>query len=265
VLVDPGPSPYDIHFSLFGIHVRVSPWFWVMSAFFTWGAMRQGIVYLLVGMLCVFFSILIHEMGHVLMGRLFGADGHIVLYGFGGLAIGSNDLRRRWQRVAVSFAGPLAQFVLYYGIKYGIFPMLVARRVELNGLQVFTIATLLGINWFWPLLNLMPVWPLDGGMIAREVLSGVSSRNGLRLSLGLSVATGGFLAVNSLLPFMNQRPWIPSLTLGYFGLFLFGMLAWSSYEMLRQMGPPRSSWKDQDRSPWDEQERSWERDPDRWR
>ena len=34
----------------------------------------------------------IHELGHVFMGRLFGTDSHIVLHGFGGLAIGSNNL-----------------------------------------------------------------------------------------------------------------------------------------------------------------------------
>src|SRR5579859_1208651 len=46
------------------------------------------------------------------MGRLFGSDGHIVLYSFGGLAVGSNALDSGWKRALVSFAGPLAQFVL---------------------------------------------------------------------------------------------------------------------------------------------------------
>ena len=71
--------------------------------------------YLVLWIICVFVSILIHEMGHVLMGRLFGAEGHIVLYSFGGLAIGSKRLADRWQRIAVSFAGPLAQFILRWG------------------------------------------------------------------------------------------------------------------------------------------------------
>jgi hypothetical protein len=48
----------------------------------------------------MFISILVHELSHVLMGQAFGAYGHIVLYGFGGLAVGSNQLNVRWQRVA---------------------------------------------------------------------------------------------------------------------------------------------------------------------
>ena len=31
LLGEPAPSPADLHFRLFGIPVRVSPWFWVVS------------------------------------------------------------------------------------------------------------------------------------------------------------------------------------------------------------------------------------------
>ena len=67
----------------------------------------------------MFVSILIHEFGHVWMGQAFGSRGHIVLYGFGGLAIGSNRLDSRWQRIAVSFAGPLAGFA-FLGILFAV-------------------------------------------------------------------------------------------------------------------------------------------------
>src|SRR5205814_6565389 len=114
VFADPGPSPYDLSFSLFRIPVRVSPWFWLISALFVWDAgIRHGMSFVFVGIACVFVSILLHELGHVLVGKLFGADGYIVLYSFGGLAIGSRDVPRRWQRIAVSFAGPGVQLALY--------------------------------------------------------------------------------------------------------------------------------------------------------
>ena len=69
-------------------------------------AIERGFEYLLIWIGCVFGSILIHEMGHVFMGQVFGAQGTIVLYSLGGLAIGSSNLPSRWQRIAVSFAGP---------------------------------------------------------------------------------------------------------------------------------------------------------------
>jgi stage IV sporulation protein FB len=256
VLVDPGPSLYDQNFSLFRIPVRVSPWFWLMGAFISWGGIEDGFAFVLVGIGCVFVSILLHELGHVLVGKLFGAEGYIVLYGFGGLAVGSRDVRARWQSIAVSFAGPLVQLVLYEVLWLGLTHEWIPLE-NLTRLQRYTIAMLLAINWYWPLLNLLPVWPLDGGMIARDVLTGVSPGQGLRWSLGISVLCAGALAVNALLMVMGRPSFIPYFGGGYWTLFLFGSLALSNYQMLQQLGPPRG------RS--DSEDRSWERDPDHWK
>ena len=48
---------------------------------------------------------------------------------------------------------------------------------------------------FWAILNLMPVYPLDGGQIARELFLIFNARNGIRYSLMLSIMTGAGLAV----------------------------------------------------------------------
>src|SRR6266700_986444 len=106
-------TPLDLKWRMFGIHVRVHPLFWLVAAILSKDLLLLfGIPHFLVGIACIFFSILIHELGHVVVGRYFGSHGHIVLWGLGGLAIGSNNLHARWKRVAVLFAGPLAQFVL---------------------------------------------------------------------------------------------------------------------------------------------------------
>src|SRR6185436_3070814 len=99
------------------IGVRVSPWFWVITAAMGWGGGPERdreffVQRLIIWIVCVFVSILVHELGHVLAGRLFGSEGHIVLYGMGGLAIGSSALERRWQRIVVYAAGPAAGFLL---------------------------------------------------------------------------------------------------------------------------------------------------------
>ena len=110
LFMEPTPTPFDLRWRMFGIPVRVQPMFWLVSAVMGWSALAEGFPYLLIWIGCMFVSILVHELGHVWMGQVFGARGHIILYGFGGLAVGSNHLERRWQRIAVCFAGPLAGF-----------------------------------------------------------------------------------------------------------------------------------------------------------
>jgi len=47
------------------------------------------------------------------------------------------------------------------------------------------IQQLLFINVLWGIVNLLPVYPLDGGQIAREVLVAVNPRAGIQQSLML--------------------------------------------------------------------------------
>src|SRR5437763_2980709 len=107
-------TPYDLKWRMFGIHVRVHPLFWLISGILAWDYIRVfGIPAFLIAVACIFVSILIHELGHVVMGNFFGSHGHIVLWAFGGLAIGSTHLDNRWKRIAVTFAGPGIQLILY--------------------------------------------------------------------------------------------------------------------------------------------------------
>ena len=71
------------------------------------------------------------------------------------------------------------------------------------------------------ILNLLPVYPLDGGQIARELFVRFNPWTGLRQSLVLSLATAVALAVAGLVFWRN-----------FFVALLFGYLAYSSYVML---------------------------------
>ena len=111
-----GPrTRFDLNFRVGDIPVRVHPFFWLSTVLLGLDPKLPGIdklTYLLVWAAVLFVSILVHELGHVLMGRTFGARGHILLTGFCGLAIGSSELPERWQRNAVFLAGPGAGFLL---------------------------------------------------------------------------------------------------------------------------------------------------------
>jgi Zn-dependent protease len=243
VFFEPTRTAYDLNFRMLGVDVRVHPMFWLMSVLLGWSAIQLGFAYLAAWVACVFVSILVHEFGHVLMGRLFGTHGHIVLYSFGGLAVGSSALRNRWQRIAVYLAGPGAGFVLF-GLVW-----LLTQYVDLerlSPLMLDVLDDLFWINLFWGLLNLAPVWPLDGGQISRDFLDWLLPGRGIRVALGVSIVTAGLFAVNAL-AVSSGRPLIPFIRFGgVYTALLFGALAFNSYQMM-QFESARRPWDRDDR------------------
>lgn len=256
-LLEPDRTPYDLRFNLGDIPVRVHPMFWLFTALLG-PQLSEGLPVLLSWILCVFVSILIHELGHVVVGRIFGADGSIVLYTFGGLAVGSGDVPRRWQRIAVAAAGPVAQFIIY-GMFWGFVQWALGQRIFLSKMAIIMISQMLVINWYWPVLNLLPIWPLDGGRISRELLSHFGEIRGLRWSLMLSAGCACLLALNSLAATLSNHPLFTFFYAGgVYTILLFGSLAYSSYEMLQQLGPP-SSPRYHDHSEFDQDGNDWQR------
>jgi stage IV sporulation protein FB len=74
------------------------------------------------------------------------------------------------------------------------------------------------VNIFWGLINLLPVFPLDGGRIARAIFMEIDTLDGTYKSLQLSMFTAAVVAVAGLL-FWNSI---------YIAL-LFSILAFQSY------------------------------------
>ena len=125
-LDQPGDSPFDLRFRIFRVPVRVHWMFWLTAVFLGWYNIGSGVEYLLLWVACMFFSILMHELGHVWMGWLFGSRGHILLQGLGGLAFGASSIHGRGRRILVYLAGPGIQ-LLIFGLLLSVL-MLVNRR-----------------------------------------------------------------------------------------------------------------------------------------
>jgi Zn-dependent protease len=274
-LFEPDQTPYDLRWRMFGIPVRVHPLFWLVSALLGWNALERGVGYLALWIGCVFVSILVHELGHVLMGRVFGTHGHIVLYSFGGLAIGSNDLRGRWRRIAVLAAGPGAGFLLLGVLALVMqltYPNRLPAYLDLLRAQLgmaphgdilllafqpmpmdVVVEDLIWINLFWGMLNLLPIWPLDGGQITRESLEGALRERGTTLALGISGCVSGLLAIHVLLATtskgeMRLIPHLPAFG-GMFTALFFAMLCVGSFQALQAENARRRFWDD--RMPWE--------------
>lgn len=268
LLLEPERTPYDLEWQLGNVPVRIHPMFWLAGALTGWGAIHQGLEFVLAWIGCFFVSILIHELGHIWMGQAFGSRGYIILYAFGGLAVGSNNLVHPWKRIAVSCAGPAAGFLflglvlavaalvntdLFYG--YVLYLKRVFTPLTLEDQQFlfflsqtwefpFTlrdqiVLDLIWINLFWGLLNLVPVWPLDGGQISADFFTWWKGGAGYRFALGLSFLVAALIAVNSVLA-MNRIVLIPFLPLGsMFMVIMFGLLAVQSFQLLHQGNPPQ--------------------------
>jgi Zn-dependent protease len=230
---------------MFGTPVRVHPLFWLVSLILGYDTSIQlGVGYLLAWVACVFVSILLHEFGHVWMGRLFGSQGYIVLYSFGGLAVGSNRVPYAWQRILVLLAGPGIQLLLFAFIRWkGVWLLSLAPPAWQDALA-FVLDILIWINLFWPLLNLLPIWPLDGGQIMREVCLTLLPARGVAISLGISMVVSGVLAIHLLMA-ANGRPLIPGLPAfgGMLMALFFAMFCVSSYTALHAENERHRQWE----------------------
>jgi Zn-dependent protease len=244
-LFEPDETRYDLRWRMFGTPVRVHPLFWLVSLILGYDtSIQHGVGYLLAWVTCVFVSILLHEFGHVWMGRLFGSQGYIVLYSFGGLAVGSNRVPYAWQRILVLLAGPGIQLLLFGLIWWKGGQLLNVTPPAWQDAVGFVLNKLVWINLVWPVLNLLPIWPLDGGQITREICLLLIPARGVTVSLGISMVVSGVLAIHVLMS-SHGRPLIPFVPAfgGMLTALFFAMFCVSSYSALHAENERHRQWE----------------------
>ena len=167
MLGNAGETELDLRFQILGIPVRVHPGFWLMGAFICWQSAEGRPDRILIGVICVFFSILIHELGHAITFRRYGHRGEIVLYMMGGYATGKP--LSTWRIVLVSAAGPAAGFVVAT-IVWVLMKSIPAETFIQHLSLYWTLNLLWFVNFWWGILNLTPCIPLDGGRIMESLV-----------------------------------------------------------------------------------------------
>lgn len=251
--LEPHRTDYDINFHCLGFPVRIHPLFWVITLLLgASGVWIKGKVspdagiQILSWVTMVSVSILVHELGHSLMMRYFGQSSHIVLYMLGGLAIPdssfnsfSKPARLTPQRhILISLAGPGSGFLLAGLTVLLIFALggkfwLTAQEFPFFAYALpdgtekalrIVIFQLLYINIFWGLVNLLPVFPLDGGQVSRELFEMADHYNGFARALWLSIFTAAGVGIAGWMYLKDQ-----------FILLMFLGLAASNYMTLQQL------------------------------
>jgi Zn-dependent protease len=249
-------TPYDVKFRFLGIPVRIHPVFWLMAAATGW--QERELPTVAVWAACVFISILVHEYGHGLVAKAFDGSPSIVLWGLGGLCYSHGDRQTNRQRLAVILSGPGAGFLLLalvllatflatrinpieqaqmigglFGwttmseeLKFKLRDAFLAFHMDVDSLSFKAYLSLVEINLFWGLVNLLPIWPLDGGQATQILLLQVDRSRGQRWTHVVSLLVAGVLAV---LTYSLTSP--PDL----FRAFFFGCFAFINFQVLHTL------------------------------
>ena len=253
-LSEPPRTAYDLNFRLGDVPVRVHPLFWLVAIIM--GSQLKDPKLVLIWIAVIFFSILIHELGHVLAFRYYGISAHVVLHSMGGLAIPGHSYQQYGQtrrsdsglaRMVISLAGPAAGFVLAAlvvvvlllvnrSVDFGVFgynlaqlgrgPHLLSPESGVPIELYFAVDSLLFVNILWGMVNLLPIYPLDGGQVSRELFLRYNPSQGVHHSLMLSMIVAIAFAAFGL----KERDW--------FIAIFFGFFAYQSYQMMQMNRGP---------------------------
>ena len=205
-----------MRFRLAGFPVEIHPSFFILAGLlgFRLGDLRLILLWVVI----VLVSILVHELGHAMVGRSYGLQPQIRLYSMGGVTSWSSGRRLTpRQSILVSLAGPAAGLALG-GIVYG---FSVLEPIELTRMGDIVVGQLLFVNIVWSILNLMPIVPLDGGNVLRSLVHMYRGQRDERLPAMVSMVIAAGLFALALSRGMT------------FGAMMAAWLAYANYQTFR--------------------------------
>ncbi len=212
------------------IPVLISFWYVIVMAYIGFiSGMTTGLLWAT----AVTISILVHEFGHAFAAQHYDLRPSILLHGWGGLTFHRAPKRDR-HSVFILIAGPGAGLVLGiisvialstrggFSIEPGVAPVLLDQFLWY----------MVYINIFWSGVNLLPLWPLDGGQLFEIALKQkLSAPKAHAITHGAGVALGAAAAFVGLVVFQS-----------FFIGILAGFLAWSNFTRLKA-GPRQARTK----------------------
>ncbi len=230
-----------IRFRLFGVSVSIHPSLWFTLAMVglmvvSGVSLVPGVVlFTVAGFLCLF----VHEMGHALLSRaLGGGQPEIFMAWLGGDCCNARAVLTRWRGVVMTAAGPAASILLALlsilllslyvgGVDSGLCLTLnfLIGRVPAEYVALFPsyglafFKFLIQISVWWSLLNLLPIFPLDGGQIMHGLMSSPHTMHVVSVTV----------AAMSMTAFIAMGAWFLVLLMGFLCYFNFRCLQQSPF------------------------------------
>ncbi len=213
-----GSSPTQPSFFVGRIPVTVSPLHLLLMAFLFYQMLARSVMLGVGAILIASFSVLCHELGHAWVSRRFGLGAAIELTGLGGLT-SHMPARNNRELFLITAAGPAMNFALAAAF--------FAAGFVAAGLLAELVQVGMWINIVWGIYNLLPIIPLDGGILALVVLRRLFRKGDRaeRIAHWAGVVLGGLGAMYGLAT--------QSLLVG----FVLGMAAFENWRALQALGP----------------------------
>ena len=200
-----------IRFTLFGVQVSIHPTLWLTLAILGRAFMVASMVELMSALLFIvaaFVVLLAHEMGHALVGRkLGGGQPCVYLAWLGGDCTNEAARLTRRQGVVMTAAGPLFSLgvgvltflvlccyvgsvelgtALTWNFAFGLMPAEVLSVYP--PLAMFFFFYLIEVSCWWTVLNMLPVFPLDGGQIMQGLMKSRAQMHSISLVVAVVLA-----------------------------------------------------------------------------
>ncbi|MCE9523523.1 MAG: site-2 protease family protein [Alphaproteobacteria bacterium] len=202
---------------IFGVNVRIDISLFLVAAIFLLNGLQfgglQGMLTEATFVVLLFFCVYLHEMGHAFGASLFRIRTlDVTLTFFGGYARLAGVPRGSLQEIVVAFAGPGAN-LLIAGVLY----LWLQNPSTMFVGDGFMIWRLMVANLILGVFNLLPGYPLDGGTIARSVLTNFMPRPRARLIVGYG---GGVVGFGLVAYALQTRDFSLTMLLGFYLIYL---------------------------------------------
>jgi Zn-dependent protease/CBS domain-containing protein len=191
-------------FTLLGFEIRMD-WSWLIIAVLLTWSLASGVfphyypgltpaTYFwmgVVGTLGLFFSVVLHELGHSLVARRFGVPMRsITLFIFGGVAQMGKEPPSPGAEFFTAIGGPAVSLLLA-GIFFGLAALTKTGNWAVSAVGV--LSYLSWINLVVLIFNMVPAFPLDGGRVLRSALWGW--KKNLRWATRIASNLGAFFGI----------------------------------------------------------------------
>ena len=201
---EPPRTGSELTWSMFGIRFRVFPSFFLYSAIIAYiivGSFKPIPIAIDVG--CIFLSVVFTEFVQGLVYRSYGLRSTAIIRDFVGGIYPEAEPPTAIQRIVVALAYPASAFLLYAIVFYSNVEYAWSQKSP-NADFAYRILTI--ISMFWGIIGLLPIYPYSGGKVMMELLSVITPRWGLLLTVILSIAVGLAYIAYTVAVLMNKFP-----------------------------------------------------------